>query len=90
MRPPDRQHPSVVRPPAPVVRSPRCYPDNAPCQPLLSPPGACSFDLAGLAGGAYPPAFQFTLVLRKFSALNPGMEFRCFVRGQRLIGASYC
>ena len=35
-----------------------------------------------------PANIQYALVLRKWFQINPAMEFRCFVRGRRLLAAS--
>jgi hypothetical protein len=35
-----------------------------------------------------PP--QFTLVLRKWFALSPALEFRCFVKHRTLVGTDFC
>lgn len=44
-------------------------------------------DCSDRAANLHQP-LVFTLALRKWHALRPGREFRCFVRGHDLIGAS--
>lgn len=41
--------------------------------------------LEGCIGAPEAP-LKFTLALRKWHALRPGREFRCFVRGHDLVG----
>ncbi|EFN57174.1 hypothetical protein CHLNCDRAFT_21599, partial [Chlorella variabilis] len=48
--------------------------------------GAAASAAAG--GGAAVPAVQHCLALRRWHDLQPGREFRCFVRGGELVGAS--
>ena len=34
------------------------------------------------------PKFQYQLILRRWLNINPSMEFRCFIRNQKLIAIS--
>ena len=50
------------------------------------PPAHLAATLACVASWAALPAVQYTLVLRKWSNLYPQAQYRCFVKGLRLVG----
>jgi hypothetical protein len=58
---------------------------------IPEPSGAAAAAEARAPGGAAapaPPAVRHVLALRRWHDLKPGREFRCFVRGGRLVGIS--
>ncbi len=75
-----------------TVADPRATADQS--DRALAPPPAIhrfseSVDEKGQPSQLKRPP-QFTLVLRKWFALSPALEFRCFVKHRTLVGTNFC